>query len=159
MATRNVLPDTADQIMFGISSLLNDKGLLKAQLQADTAFYFDDNSRIELRNIRVTFHDKAGVRTSVLTAREGTYNTRLQMTEARKNVVVVSEDGRRLTTQQLRYLQGADQISSDSAFVLTEPTRRLEGIGFVSDPDMNNIRVHKVIGGQGGTIPLPGRSP
>ena len=79
--------------------------------------------------------------------------------EARGNVVVVSEDGRRLDTQQLRYDPARNEISSDSAFVLTEPTRRLEGIGFVSDPDMNNIRVHKVIGGQGGTIPLPGRSP
>jgi hypothetical protein len=62
---------------------------------------------------------------------------------ARKNVVVVSEDGRRLTTPELLYSQQLNQISSDSAFVLTDPTRRLEGVGFRSDPDMKNIRILK----------------
>jgi hypothetical protein len=69
--------------------------------------------------------------------------------EARGNVVVVTEDGRRLTTEQLRYDQIRNEISSDSAFVLTEPGRRLEGVGFTSDPNMNNVRVHRLIEGQG----------
>jgi hypothetical protein len=62
---------------------------------------------------------------------------------ARKNVVVVSEDGRRLTTAELIYNQQKNQISSDSAFVMTEPTRRLEGVGFRSDPNMKNIQILK----------------
>jgi len=62
---------------------------------------------------------------------------------ARKNVLVVSEDGRRLTTPELVYNQQRNEISSDSAFVMTEPNRRLEGIGFRSDPDMKNIRILK----------------
>jgi lipopolysaccharide assembly outer membrane protein LptD (OstA) len=66
---------------------------------------------------------------------------------ARRNVVVVSEDGRRLTTQELNYNQQTNEISSDSAFVMTEPNRRVEGIGFRSDPDMKNIRILK--GGSG----------
>jgi hypothetical protein len=42
--------------------------------------------------------------------------------------------------------------------VLTEPTgRRLEGIGFISDPNLNNIRVlHQPAGG--GTFTLPSTS-
>jgi hypothetical protein len=56
-------------------------------------------------------------------------------------VVVVSEDGRRLTTQELIYNQQKNEISSDSAFVLTEPNRRLEGVGFRSDPNMKNIQI------------------
>ena len=62
---------------------------------------------------------------------------------ARGNVVVVSEDGRRLTTEELIYNQQKNQISSDSAFVLTETDRRLEGIGFRSDPNMKNIQILK----------------
>jgi hypothetical protein len=62
---------------------------------------------------------------------------------ARKNVVVVTEDGRRLTTPELMYNQQRNEISSDSSFVETEPTRRIEGIGFRSDPDMKNIRILK----------------
>jgi LPS export ABC transporter protein LptC len=138
-----------DQIMFGIRTVLTDRGVRNAELEADTALFFDENSRIEVRGVKLTFYTRTGERNSVLTSREGTYNTRQSRMEARGNVVVVSEDGRRLTTEQLKYDQVRNEISSDSAFVLTEPGRRLEGIGFTSDPNMNNIRVHRLIEGEG----------
>lgn len=147
--TGSPMADSADQMMFGISTLLTDRGVLNAELESDTAFFFDENTRIELRVVKLTFYTRTGVRNSVLTSREGTYNTRQSQMEARGNVVVVSEDGRRLTTEQLRYEQNRNEISSDSAFVLTEPGRRLEGVGFTSDPNMNNVRVHRLIEGEG----------
>jgi LPS export ABC transporter protein LptC len=147
----------ADQVMFGINTVLTNDGLLRARLSADTALFFDQNSRIELRNVRVTFYDATGRQNSVLTSREGTYNTRLEETEARRDVIVVSNDGRRLTTPQLKYSQVRNEISSDSAFVLTEPNRRLEGIGFTSDPDMRNVQVDTVRPGTQGTFTLPGQ--
>ena len=141
--------DTADQVMFGIRMILTDQGVRNAELEADTAFFFDENTRIELRGVKLTFHTRTGERNSVLTSREGTYNTRQSQMEARGNVVVVSDDGKRLTSEQLKYDQMRNEISSDTAFVLTEPGRRLEGIGFTSDPNMNNVRVHRLIEGQG----------
>jgi LPS export ABC transporter protein LptC len=135
--------------MFGIETLLTDRGVLNARLKADTAFFFDENTRIELRGVHLTFYTRTGERNSVLTSREGTYNMRQSRMEARGNVVVVSEDGRRLTSEQLRYDQVRNEISSDSAFVLTEPERRIQGIGFTSDPNMNNVRVHRLIEGTG----------
>jgi len=143
------MADSADQMMFGISTLLTDRGVLNAELESDTAFFFDENTRIELRGVKLTFYTRTGERNSVLTSREGTYNTRQSQMEARGTVVVVSEDGRRLTTEQLRYEQMRNEISSDSAFVLTEQGRRLEGVGFTSDPNMNNVRVERLIEGQG----------
>jgi hypothetical protein len=80
---------------------------------------------------------------------------------ARKNVVVVSEDGRRLTTPELIYNQQRNEISSDSAFVMTEPNRRLEGIGFRSDPNMKNIQILKGASGIArgvSTAPAPAAS-
>ena len=147
--TGSPMADSADQMMFGINTLLTNRGVLNAELAADTAFFFDENTRIELRVVKLTFYTRTGERNSVLNSREGTYNTRQSRMEARGNVVVVSEDGRRLTTEQLRYDQIRNEISSDSAFVLTEPGRRLEGVGFTSDPNMNNIRVNRLIEGQG----------
>lgn len=142
--------DSADQVMFGMRSLLTDRGLLRAELFADTAYFFDDNTRIELSNVHVTFFTTTGQKNADLDSEEGSYSTRSGMMEARENVVVVSVDGRRLTTEQLRYDQTKNQISSDSAFVLTEPGRVLRGIGFVSDPDMTNVRVLR--GAQGTTV-------
>jgi len=143
VAVHSSLADSADQVMYGRSFNLTDQGLMRAQLVFDTAFFFDDNTRIELSKVNMTFFTVTGAKDAVLTSQHGTYNSRTSAMVARKNVVVVSEDGRRLTTPELLYSQQLNQISSDSAFVLTEPNRRLEGVGFRSDPDMKNIRILK----------------
>jgi lipopolysaccharide export system protein LptC len=143
VATRSPLADSADQVMYGMSFILADKGLQRAQLHSDTAYFFDENTRIELEKVNTTFFTATGAKNAVLTSERGTYNSRTSNMVARKNVVVVTEDGRRLTTPELIYNQARNEISSDSAFVMTEPNRRLEGIGFRSDPDMKNIQILK----------------
>lgn len=136
-----MLADSADQVMWGARFNLTDRGLQRAELFADTAFFFNDNTRVELENVHTTFYTTAGAKDAVLTSRFGTYTSRNGGMVARKNVIVVSEDGKRLTTEQLAYDQMKNEISSDSAFVLTEPNRQLEGVGFRSDPGLNNVRV------------------
>src|SRR5690606_2421941 len=102
----NALVDSADQVMFGIQTILTDRGVRQAVLRADTGFFFDEGTRVELRGVHLTFYTPQGVENAVLTSREGTFNTRLSQTEARGNVVVISEaQRRRLTTEQLRYDQ------------------------------------------------------
>jgi LPS export ABC transporter protein LptC len=112
-------------------------------MHGDTLYFFDDNTRIESEKPTITFFTSTGAKDAVLTALHGTSNTRTNNMIARGNVVVVSEDGRRLTTQELLYNQGRNEISSDSAFVMTEPNRRLSGTGFRSDPNMKNIQILK----------------
>jgi LPS export ABC transporter protein LptC len=135
------LADSADQVMYPARFNLTDQGLQRAHVDADTAYFFDDNNRMELQGVHATFYTVTGAKDAVLTSRHGTTNTRTNNMIARKDVVVVSEDGRRLTTPELIYNQQKNEISSDSAFVMTEPNRRLEGIGFRSDPNMKNIQI------------------
>jgi hypothetical protein len=40
---------------------------------------------------------------------------------------------------------------------MTEPGRRLEGIGFRSDPNMQNVRILKTKSGSTGAVTLPGQ--
>ena len=134
-------PDTADQTLFGVRLVLSDHGIQRALMVADTAFAYDDNTRTELRTVRSTFYTETGVKDATLTSREGTYNSRSGNMEARGNVVVIAEDGRRLETPQLRYDPGRNEISGDSAFVLTRPEDILEGTGFVTDPNLTRITV------------------
>ncbi|HMI49575.1 MAG TPA: LPS export ABC transporter periplasmic protein LptC [Gemmatimonadaceae bacterium] len=141
VAAHSPLADSADQVMYPARFNLTDQGLQRAHVDADTAYFFDDNNRMELFGVNATFYTVTGARDAVLTSRRGTTNTRSNNMIARKNVVVVSEDGRRLTTEELKYNQSTNQISSDSAFVMTEPNRRLEGVGFRSDPNMKNIQI------------------
>ena len=141
IASHSPLADSADQVMYGAWFNLTDEGIARARMQGDTLYFFDDNTRIEIENPFVTFYASNGAKDGVLTARHGTSNTRTSNMIARRNVVVVSEDGRRLTTPELIYNQQKNEISSDSAFVLTEPDRKLEGVGFRSDPNMKNIQI------------------
>lgn len=143
VATHSPLADSADQVMYGARFTLTDEGVSRAHLISDTAYFFDDNTRIELEKVNITFFTVTGMKDAVLTSQRGTYNNRTNNMIARQNVVVVSEDGRRLTSEELKYNQQTNQISSDSAFVMTEPGRRLEGVGFRSDPNMKNIQILK----------------
>jgi LPS export ABC transporter protein LptC len=143
VAAHSPLADSADQIMYGASFVLTDRGISHAQMHGDTLYFFDDNTRIESEKPTITFFTSTGAKDAVLTALHGTSNTRTNNMIARGNVLVVSEDGRRLTTQELLYNQGRNEISSDSAFVMTEPNRRLSGTGFRSDPNMKNIQILK----------------
>ena len=147
--------DSAEQVMFGVRHVLTSKGVQQAELHSDTALFFDESTRIELKKVDLTFFRTTGAKDARLTSREGTYNTRLQMMEARGTVIVQSEDGKRLTTSQLRYDQGRDEIRTDSAFVLTQPGQRMEGIGFISDPNVTRFSCLRACRGSPGQVNLP----
>src|SRR4029078_9155923 len=54
-ARSSALADSADQVMFGAHLNLTDAGLSRAELLADTAYFFHDNTRIELRQVETSF--------------------------------------------------------------------------------------------------------
>jgi LPS export ABC transporter protein LptC len=157
LAVRNALADSADQVMFHAKSVLTDHGVMKAEVYADTGYFFDDNTRIEMRTLTMNFFTVTGARNAVLKSRAGTYNNRTGNMEARDSVVVVTEDKRTLTTSVLRYAQARDEITSDSPFVLIDSARRqMTGVGFVSDPNMNRMRCLRACAATAGVVNLPG---
>jgi LPS export ABC transporter protein LptC len=159
-APHNPLADSADQVVFGARSKMTDGGVSKSDLYSDTAYFFDDNTRIEMRgHVLVTFFTDVGAKNAVLTSKEGTYNNRTGNMEARGNVVVNTVDGRHLTTAVLKFNQARNEISSDSSFVTTDSSRRLTGIGFTSDPNMTNIHCFRACSGLGGQVVLPSNQP
>jgi LPS export ABC transporter protein LptC len=143
-----ILPDSAQQVLFGGRVRLTANSVARGELLSDTSYTYDSGNRLELRRVNVTFFDALGEEDGTMTAREGTYNMRLNRLEARGDVVIIREDGRRLESQQLVYDELRDQIFSDSAFVLNEPPKRqITGIGFESDPQLTKFRVLKAAKG------------
>ncbi|HJU74708.1 MAG TPA: LPS export ABC transporter periplasmic protein LptC [Gemmatimonadaceae bacterium] len=150
------LPDSADQMLIGMRVALTDGGVRRAELRADTALMYDDNARSELRSVNAVFFTPTGVQDATLTSREGTYNIRLGTMQARGDVVVNSTAGRRLTSQELRYDPGRNEVASDSAFRLTLPNGQvMQGVGFISDPDLNSVRVLKDPKASGARVTIP----
>jgi LPS export ABC transporter protein LptC len=152
-----VLPDSAQQMLFGIRFNLLDAGVSRGQVRADTGYMYDENTRTELKNVSATFYTNTGERNGTLTSQRGTYQVRVGSMEARGNVVVVTVDGKKLETPHLHYDPTRNEISSDSAFTLTSPDNVVKGVGFVSDPQMRNIKILRSAKTSGKAVLIPKR--
>ena len=151
------LADSAEQVLFNVHSLLTDKGIQRGELFADTAYIFDDNTRIELRKVHATFNTATGTKDGTMTGDRGRYDLRQQVLEGFGHVVLTSVDGRRLTSPHVRYTQSINEVSSDSTFTMVEADgKQISGIGFRADPQLNNVTVLKGARGRG-SFTLPGQ--
>ena len=72
------------------------------------------------------------------------------------NVVITTTDGKRLTSPHVRYSQSSNEVSSDSAFTLVESGKTISGIGFRSDPQLNQFQILRGARGRG-SFTLPGQ--
>jgi LPS export ABC transporter protein LptC len=155
-ANKQTIADSADQVLFGQRMLITDRGLNRAEIHSDTAYFFDENTRTEMRIVDGKFFNSQGLLDAVLTSRTGLYNQRLNSLEARGDVVITTIDGRRLETPYVRYDQRVNLVSSDSIFTLTDPDgRKLHGIGFTTDPDLNDLKVVKMLSAKAGPVAVP----
>ena len=149
--------DSADQFLISMNVKLNDAGVQRADINADSAYFYNDNTLLLMRAVRTQFYTSTGVQEGLLTSRRAKYDTKTDLMEATGNVVLVTQDGRRLTTEHLIYDKSKNLIHSDSAFKYTTPDGVLEGVGFDSDPGMNPVKVLHGPGGRGSVMTLPKR--
>lgn len=138
--TRLAAPDSADQVLYGMTHNVTIDGVLRARLDADTAYVYQNSQTADLVGVRVEFLSPRGTVSSTITADSGTYDFRGRDMEARGNVVAVTPDGRRLTTSILRYNRRSEEISGPAPFVFDAPDRHLEGSAFTADPEFSNVR-------------------
>ncbi len=155
VATTNPLADSADQVMAGAKFDITDGGLRRAHVEGDTAYFFNNSTRLVLRPMRGTFYSSNGAKDGIIQAREGVYDTRLGVLEARGDVLINSLDGKRLETPYCRFDQRLNQIASDTTFFLSEPGREVRGVGFTSDADLSTMRVVRMLSAKAGTVAVP----
>jgi hypothetical protein len=104
--------------------------------------------------VQAAFYTSTGARDAVMTSQRAEYDLTSQLMQAFGDVVVISVDGRRLSTPQLRYDRTVNQVASDSAFVASDMDGERRGIGFTADPGLNNLRILKSPSGTAGRINL-----
>ncbi|MGH7613853.1 MAG: LPS export ABC transporter periplasmic protein LptC [Gemmatimonadales bacterium] len=147
--------DTADQVLVNMTHYVTHDGVVRARVEADTAYFYQPTQAAEMRTVRITFYDTDGRETSTMSAREGTYHWATGDMEGRGKVVVIgASDGRTLRSEVMRYRRDANEVSSDLPFVFDAPGRHIEGAGFTSDPDFRTV-VAKRPRGTGGQFTLP----
>jgi LPS export ABC transporter protein LptC len=150
------MADSAEQTILNVRMLLTDKGVQRGEMFADTAYVFDDNTRFEFRKVRATFNTTTGTKDGVMSADRGRYSMREQILEGFGNVVIVTTEGKRLSSPHLKYSQGLNQVTSDTNFTLVEPGRNVSGIGFEADPQLTRVRILRGMGAKGSFV-LPGQ--
>ncbi len=157
IAASTLAADSADQVIWGMNTVLTKDGVEQAYVSADTAYLYEASGRADLRHVKVTFYTSQGVPESVLTGQAGTYWMRTNNMSARGNVVVVrSSDGARLKTDFLEYDPAQNQVRTDKPYIADNGPRHIEGIGFVCDPGFTNC-VTQQNKGNAGQLVMPAR--
>ena len=124
-----------------------DSGRVSTVLHAGhIAVYFDRRYTILDSNITVDFFDTFGRHTSVLTARRGRVDDVTRDFEAHGNVVVVSDSGTTLRTEDLYWNNLTQKIHSPAFVQITSPREQIQGQGFESDQSLKHYTIFRVTG-------------
>lgn len=141
LASDTLLGIEADQVLVGVEMNLTRAGVRSGVLVADTAFSYQDEGLLQLRNMVITFYGSTGLEQGLLTGREGEYRFETGDVEVRGSVEVTEAVGsKRLVTERLRYVADADSLYGDTAFVLYRPGLEMRGTSFVSDAQLENVQ-------------------
>ena len=97
-------------------------------------------------SVHVQFYDPDGRPTTVLTSREASIDEVTNNLEARKQVIVTSETGTLLTTEELYWDQKRQLIHTPVFVRIVSPKERLQGVGMESDQNLKNYRIFRVTG-------------
>lgn len=149
--------DTADQVIAGFEHHVTSDGIRKARVVADSAYIYTDTQITDLKAVRSTFFGADGREVATLTADQMIYRFQDNSMEAIGDVVVQATDGRRLTTERLRYDPATDVVSSDSPFTYDARGQHLVGEGFTTDPSFRNVVTQRPRGTPGSELLLPGQ--
>jgi LPS export ABC transporter protein LptC len=145
--------DTADQVLWEMTMDLSIDGIRRIRVRADTVYNYQASQLAELVGLHVEFFRPNGELQSTVTAEEGTYEYRTEDMEARGNVVAVTPDGRRLTTEVLRFSRASGEITGPEPFVYDGPAgQHLEGDAFRADPEFSDVRAERPGEGRAGPV-------
>ncbi len=140
-----------DQISWDFEAIFVDSSFTKAILNARRARIYNDRKETLLDSgLRVEFMSKAsGKRVSLLTADSARIDDNTKNMLARGNVYVISDSSNTtLETSLLEWDQKAQKLYSTEYVKIVSPNEVITGIGFESDPNLNNYKIKKVSGEQ-----------
>lgn len=147
ISSTGVGQDVPTQESWNATITFTDSGRVSAILRAGHIASFADRKLTRLdSNLTVDFFDERGHHTSVLTARRGMVNDVTHDFEAHDNVVVVSDSGTTLKTEDLYWSNATQKVHTPASVHITSPTERIDGQGFESDQGLKKYTIFKVTG-------------
>ena len=118
------------------------------------ALYNEKQITLLKDSIHIDFFDRQGKHNSVLTADSGIVYNQSNDLVAEGKVVVLSDSGIVLETEQLRWDNRKQKIVSDVPVRFTTATDTLIGDSFISDPDLRNYEIRNARGYSRRNLPI-----
>ncbi len=118
------------------------------------AVYNNSHKAILKDSIHVDFYDREGRHNSTLTADSGVVYRNTNNLVAMGHVVVISDSGVVLQTEQLRWDNKRQKIISEVPVRFTTRQDTLIGDAFISDPDLKNYEITNARGYSRRKVPL-----
>lgn len=141
----SIFADGADQVMLGVEHFMTVDGVRKGKLVADTAYTYEDASRVDLRILQIQFFDETGADRGLLTSSLGEYNLESGDMIVHDNVVLNGSmqggSPARLETDSLAFEASTNRLTTDASWILTHGDGTVErGVGLVTDPALESIQ-------------------
>ncbi|MBI1807648.1 MAG: LPS export ABC transporter periplasmic protein LptC [Ignavibacteria bacterium] len=147
VASTGLGQDVPTQESWSATITFTDSGRVTAILRAGHIAMFAEKRYTRLdSNIVVDFFDEHERHTSILTAARGQVNDVTHDFEAHENVVVVSDSGTTLKTEDLYWTNITQKVHTPSYVDITSPTEHINGQGFESDQGLKHYTIFKVTG-------------
>ncbi|UCG44195.1 MAG: LPS export ABC transporter periplasmic protein LptC [candidate division WOR-3 bacterium] len=140
-----VLPS---QIVEGFVLHESSSGTRLYTLEAETAYVYDAEARVDVFMPRVTFYDREGAVHATLDADRGAIFSETDDLVARGNVLVETRDSTRLRTDSLTWNNREQLVRTDAHVVIQTPKGKVEGIGLVSDAGLERIEILSEVTGR-----------
>ncbi len=122
-----------------------DSGKTKAVLKAGHLRVYENSKETLLdSNITVDFYNAEEQVSTVLTAKRGRVNDETNDLYAFDSVVVVSDSGTTLKTEELMWRNKDKKIVSDKFVTILSPKEKIQGFGFESDQSLKNYIIYNI---------------
>jgi len=140
--------DMPEQVIENMEVTFTEGGRRTGVLRADSVAIYEAGRIKEGRRIRVDFYDSQGEHISVLTALQGSYDSEAEAVHARGEVVVVSDDGARLETDELSWEKETNRITTQAHVTITRGQDEVSGYGLSTDPQLEDLHILRDVRGR-----------
>lgn len=139
--------DVPEQESWDATITFTDSGMVTGILRAGYIAKFGRDRMTMLDSgVVIDFFDRNAAHTSVLTARRGRVNDATNDFEALGDVVVRSDSGTVLKTEELHWNSKREKVHTDAFVEIISPKEQIRGIGLESDRSLTNYTIRKVTG-------------
>ena len=141
--TDNFEKDIHDQLSTNVEITLTKKGNVTAKIKSEVLKKNNQSLQLELfDNVNVDLFDENFQKKSLIKSQSAMVNEKENKIKAYGKVVVISDDGKILTTDSLTWDNNSDKIYTDANLeFITSDSDTLYGTGFKSNIDLTNWNI------------------